>query len=353
MSNKEIVIWHEMDGIGDRSLDFLQEITQELEEKEGLKFKLVKINIVPFIEKIANIDKEAEQPDIMLIAQDMVSLGGDRLQEIPEKFSKYMTKPIWDSMKYEGVQRGIPHLQGNHAIVYYNKKYFKTAPKTWDDIRAFQKEGVEQIAMDLNVSYWLMPFVYTLFGNPIVDGKVAITKENTQEVQKFLLDLMEEGVLHSYTAVTTMLEKFLNGELACIINGEWVYEYIHRHMGEDVGICELPMIGETPITGLSSTIGMAFPAHTLEGEKAEGVEKFINYMLSKPVQEKWLTEHKRIPVNEEILENMEALSGDPNMLESYKQMENNYFIVNEPCINDLWDTGKEILDKIMADYDRK
>lgn len=346
MEHKEIVIWHEMDSVCDNSLHCLEQVCHELEEKENLKFKLIKINIVPFLERLQHIEKEEETPDIVLIPQDMITFDGAKFSDLPQIFGQYMAPEIWNSMNYKGVQRGVPFVQGNHAVIFYNKKYFKKAPTSWEEISAFHAEGVDNFSMDLKVSFWFAPFVYSLCSNPIVDGKVVMNNENTKPAQDFIADLKAKGVLHDYSAVSTMIEKFVAGEIACILNGEWVYEYLYKEMGEDVGICELPMIDGKKMTGISSSVGLAFPANAFNGEKRKELEIFTHYMLSKEVQVKWLTEHRRIPVNSEVLNELEKLSGDANIVESYKQMKNNFFMVNEACLREFWDTGEIILKNI-------
>ncbi|MDE6313749.1 MAG: ABC transporter substrate-binding protein [Lachnospiraceae bacterium] len=349
MEKNEIVIWHEMDGVGDSSLKFIESICHELEIRENFQFKFVQMNIAPFLERLNNLEEEKEKPDVIFIAQDMVTLEKANLSEVPEKFSQYMDKKIWDSMKYKGIQRGVPYVQGNHAVIFYNKKYFAKKPETWEQIRKFKRDKVCNFSMDLEVVYWLMPFIYSIYGNPITDGIVTITTENTMEVQNFILDLIRQGILCCYSAISTMLEKFVAGEIACMINGEWLYEYLNKEMGEQVGICGLPNIGNMEMTGVSSSVGMAFPQNSLQGEKGKALEKFIDAMLSKEVQEKWLVSHKRIPVNKKVLADMNQLETDKNVITSYEQMKKNYFLVNEECINDLWHKGEQILVKIIED----
>ena len=347
MKEKEIVIWHEMDGAGDSSLKFIETICRELHEKENLSFRFVQMNLVPFTERLRHLDEQKEKPDVIFIAQDLVNMEGAHLSEVPERFGRYMAPKTWDSMKYKGVQRGVPYLQGNHAVIFYNKKYFDKRPESWDDIRAMRRRGVCPFSLDLTVQYWLLPFVYTIYGNPIKGGRVTITSENTGQVQRFLGDLLKEGTLRSYSAISTMLDKFIAGEIACMLNGEWLYEYLHQEMGEDVGISRLPRMGQKEMTGVSSSVGIAFPANSLEGEKKTELGVFLDYMLSEDVQTRWLTEHKRIPVNQKVLAHMDQLAVDENIKISCGQMEKNYFLINELCLSDLWQQGEKILKKVV------
>lgn len=346
MRNKEIIIWHEMDGVGDSSLKYIESICHHMELQENIKCKLVKMSIKEFMKRLNHLEQETEKPDVILIAQDMITLKGLDLSEVPDKFRHYMNDTTWDSMKYKGIQRGVPYLQGNHAVMFYNKRFFPQPPKTWDDIIALKREQICSFSMDLDVSYWLMPFIYSIYGNPILNGKVTITKKNTIEVQKFILSLIHQGTLCSYCAVSTMLDKFLKGRIASMINGEWLYKYLKDNMGDSVAVCELPRLATGEMAGISSMVGFAFPCNSLKGAKRIELEAFIDYMLSNEVQEKWFKDYQRIPVNQEVLNNINSIITDVNLKNSYAQMLKNYFLVNEECISDLWNTGEIILEEI-------
>lgn len=124
-----------MNIIGDFSLCYFQTICKELEEQKGIHFNFVRMNISPFLYKLRHLDQEIEKPDIIFIAQDMVSLEEASLSEVPSKFSHYMSQNIWNSMKYKGIQRGVSYVQGNHAALFYNKDFFKEVPKSWNEIQ--------------------------------------------------------------------------------------------------------------------------------------------------------------------------------------------------------------------------
>ena len=338
---KEIIIWHELDGFGDTSLKMIEHICNDMYEQYKISIKLVKMNIVEFLDKLKNLDKVREKPDVALIAQDMVGIGIKDLSVVPEEYSKYMDREVWDSMKLEGVQKGLPYLQGNHAIIYYNKEYYNDKPKVWDDLFKVKNEQIIPFSVDLDVGYWVLPFLYT-FSAGGKENKL-ITKEGVQQTINFISEMYTSKKMISATAISDMLTKFENGEIASILNGEWYYKYLLEKMGDKLGVCVIPKINGKQVIGASSSIGMAFPNNSLYGDKKKEMRCFLNYMLSEKIQYTWYKDYYRLPVNKKVLSDLKVKQDEVNDI--YKQMMQNVRIVNEECTVEFWDKCKSIFDK--------
>lgn len=342
MKKSEIVIWHEMDGVGDTSIRLIEEICDDLQEKQGIHFKLEGMNIRELNEKIKHFQQENQKPDIMLIPQDMVDQVRGNIFPIPETFNRYMDAKVWNTMKYKGVQLGIPFLQGNHGIMYYNKNYFSKTPTDWEDIININKVDVIPISIDLSIAFWIMPFVCSFGGYPIQDGRIDMDNVGLTKGAEFLSDLVDRNVLTSYNASDTMLEKFIKGEIASIINGEWIYEYLDKELGSNLGVCRLPKINGKKMRGVSSSVGMVFLKDSCRGEKKEEIYQFADYILSEKIQKKWFERYKRLPVNQYVLKDFH-INKEEGMSEILEQMKNNYLITNDDCMPLLWNVWEKSL----------
>ena len=349
--DNRLIIWHEMDGAGDSSRIFMEEICREITEKYGVEFKIECMNITPYIQRLNNLQDETEKPDIIFIPQDFVSMEKAKLSQVPEEYQEYMDKSIWDSMKYKNVQRGVPYARGNHALLFYNKKYFHKAPETFEEIGKAKTEKVHPFAIDLDVAYWLLPFMYTIGGDPIKDGDLKIAREDTEKVIRIFDNLISEGSLHNSEAIGSMLEEFIQGKIATMINGEWLYEYLLKEMGDNLGVAELPQLEGKPMTGVSTSVGVAFPWNSLQGPKHEALDIFIRYMLSEDVQRRWFSQYHRFPVNSQIMEQICSEDLDGNMRASLTQMKKNVFLKNEPCVSGMWSTFEQILVDVKNNYE--
>ncbi len=352
VEDNTIIIWHEMDGAGDSSRIFIEKICQEITNKFGVKFDIQCMNISPYIERLKNLDKEAEKPDIIFIPQDFVSVEEFNLAEVPSKYQDLMDRAIWDSMKYNGVQRGVPYARGNHAVLYYNKRFFNKAPNNFEEITKLNLRDIHPFAIDLEVAYWLLPFVYTIQKSPMKEGRFYISEENERKIIDFFDEMINMKSLYSCEAISTMLEDFLQGKIASMINGEWLYEYLLKELGDDLGVAELPQLGNQAMKGVSTTVGIAFPWDSVNGSKSEAIDIFIRYMLSEDVQRRWFMEYHRFPVNSVISKELETKDIDENMKSSLKQMHKNEFLRNDPWIKDMWTGVDLILAKIRKIYEQ-
>ena len=137
-----------------------------------------------------------------------------------------------------------------------------------------------------------------------------------------------------------------------MINGEWLYEYLLNEMGDDLGVAELPRLSNKVMTGVSSSVGIAFPWDSVNGAKSKAIDIFIRYMLSEDVQRRWFTEYHRFPVNNVISRELETKDLDENMKASLMQMQKNVFLINEPSMKDMWTGVDLILTDIRKIYEQ-
>lgn len=338
MINDEVVVWHELDGDGDVSRIFIERLFEEVGLKYNIKFKIIKMNISEYIVRLNNLEKEDEKPDIIFIPQDMVNIEGAKLSEVPAEYNTCMDSEIWNTMQYKGIQKGVPYLQGNHAVLYYNKKYLAEKPNTWDEIMSIK--NTIPICVDLKTEYWILPFLCTMVGYPLKNEDSIENKDKIINLENMFKDLINQNKLVSYNAIDAMLDKFINGEVASIINGEWMYAYLKEKLGEDLGVATLPAINGVQMKGVTSTVGIAFPNNSLNSNKRESIEKFINSILSYDNQMQWLNEYKRLPVNGQCLKNIDNL--EEGMSQILKQKNINYFMYNDEKMDLTWEVSKEI-----------
>lgn len=342
MSKEKIIIWHEMDTIGDISLRLVEQACQEITDATGVEFELVQKGFIEFLMQMFEIDTVKEKPDIALIAQDMVNMEKARLSDVPEELSKNIEPEIWNSMKYKCVQKGIPYLQGNHALLYYNKTYFPTKPRSWEEICQLDVDNVTPMSIDLQERYWILPFLYTFSEDSFRTH--TITKEGEEKTVSFIREQLRSKKVISTSANDDMMKKFLNGEIACMMNGEWKYEFLYEEMGDKLGVCMLPTIEGKQMIGTSGSFGMCFPDNSLQGKNKDKIQLFIDKMLSEDMQKRWTYDYHRLPVNMDILNDIVTAGDDSDMYDVYKQMKANVSLINEECQGDYW-TRCDIIQK--------
>ncbi|MBW6410643.1 sugar ABC transporter substrate-binding protein [Clostridium weizhouense] len=322
---KEIIIWHEFDGIADTTLSLLEDITKEMSKKTGFNFKLHMTNIVEFIEGLSNIYKTHNGPHMAFIPSDITVFAEQGLfSEVNTSiFDGYADKKIYETMSYKGKQYGVPILGGNHAVIYYNKELMEEIPKDFDDLIRMKDDFIEKkiapIAIDMSVPYWFIPF-FTAFGGWPMNENLELDPKALKDTFLFLRELLKEGVIVNYRATDVMLDKFIEGKVACMMNGEWIYNYMLQKCNEKLGVFLIPNINGKKAKVTTSTIGWVFPCDSLKSEYKEPIMEFVKYMMSDECQLRLLNEVHRIPVNKKVIEeaNKKATETTKNILSQLK-----------------------------------
>jgi arabinogalactan oligomer/maltooligosaccharide transport system substrate-binding protein len=315
---KKVIIWHEYDGKADTILNFLEEVAREISEKINVDFQFKMMNMVDYKEKIGNIYKTKNGPHMALIPSDVIAFAKQGLfSEVPESlFEGYADKKTYKTMSYKGKQYGVPLLGGNNAVIYYNKEILKDIPKDFEDLKKmkvnFKKKGITPMAVDMKVPFWFIPFFSAFGGWPIKDENLKLNFEALKETFGFLRELIREGVIVHYNSIDpvsntdsteSMISNFIDGKIACMMNGEWICDYLIRSScKEKLGVCLMPTIKGKQAKVTTSTAGVVFPCNSLESEYKEPIMELVKYMMSEECQLRFFKEINRIPVNKKIIE---------------------------------------------------
>ena len=331
MNEIEIIIWHELDGVADTTLNNIYRVCSIVEDKMNCKFILEKMNINDFILKMKAGNC---YPDLALIPQNMINLADIcNFSVVPSNFSHEIDYNIWDSMCYKGKQLGVPYLQGNHAVMYFNRNYIENID-SWLYLCEL-RNNICKCMINLNECYWILPFC--------LEKKL----EYSPQKLKYLVELINKKIITCALNDREMISDFVNGKVVSIIAGEWIYNYLKEEMQDVVGVTTIPRYFDVDFIGVSSTLGVVFPNNSLEGLKRKYLECFIQTILSKEIQLDFLKEYKRIPVNTSI--NISSEICENNLKNIYEQMINNCLMVSQvDNLDKLWDSVKTDLDKFMG-----
>lgn len=305
---KELVIWHEFDGPGDTSIEVLEHICRLYTERCGLKVTAEVMDIEQLGKRIGRVSQTGEAPHIAFVPSDMTSyIEGGLYSSLPEELSSRLdvSESSFATMRVDGVSYGVPVLLGNHLVLYYNEELYKTAPASWEEIAEqadrLKQAGIVPVGADLKQAYGLVPFMSAFGGWPMKDGKPAIDSDELENALHFISGQQKEGLLASYDGPTELLELFIAGKIGAIITGEWIYNHLSRNMPERLAVAAIPAIAGREAVSMSSSIGLVFPGHSLEGDYREDILSFVTFMLSRECQLLWAAKVQRIPANENVL----------------------------------------------------
>jgi len=173
---------------------------------------------------------------------------------------------IVDGLQQDGKQLAVPYDLGPY-VLYYNKTMFDAAgvPEPhpgWsaDEFlaaaKALTKDGKYGFVADGTPDMWL-PFVLSIGGNYIKDGKPDLTNQKVVEGFTWVTNLAsKEHVapeLPATGASNYPADQFRSGNAAMYIDGPWQLINAKANVDFDIGLATSPAFDGTSITTMSGT----------------------------------------------------------------------------------------------------
>lgn len=184
----------------------------------------------------------------------------------------------WNAVTVGDNIYGYPVAMEAISLIY-NPALVATPPTTWDEVitldRKLREQGKRAIVWDYTTPYFTWPLVTSAGGYSFrkVDQVYQLTDvgvDNRGAIQgmAMLHRLMETGVIEPDDNYGLMMESFLAGDTAMIINGPWAWNQISS-AGIDYELARFPAISDTaghgrPFVGfLSAAINGYSPNTTI------------------------------------------------------------------------------------------
>ncbi|MCI7238445.1 MAG: sugar ABC transporter substrate-binding protein [Anaerococcus sp.] len=220
-----------------------------------------------------------------------------------------------DLYTYEGKLYGLPK-DWDLTALWYNKEIFDNAGVpyptndwTWDDLKnAAEKlnnpdEGIWAIASQATTQEGLYDTIPQNGGYIISEDakKSGYNSKEAIEATQIWIDLLKDGLSPDIQTQTdtSAVELFKAGKLAMVYSASWnVPEYMNSDTIKDkVDLVVMPKIKERAATihGLSYALSS-------QSKHKENAKKFLAYLSSKEVNDKWAKSGAVIPANEASLE---------------------------------------------------
>lgn len=286
---------------------------------------------------------DGDLPDIALVPGDFLSMGAElKLSEIP---ASAQDKSILANAKaageYDGRSLGAPVIWGNHLMLYYNRDLVKTPATSFAELEKqaidLRAKGVKPLGMNFGEMYWLVPFLGAYGGWPLdKQGGITLNTKPMEMALEFYYGLVSKKLTEKPCRYDCTYERFVSGEFAYNMTGDWNYKDLKEKMGDKLGVSVLPAIDGRPMVPMFSSYVLIFPNNGLSGPKREVLLKFLKFMQSPEMQRRWALEAKLFPVSERVFKEVTA-KADDNMKASLQQLKMAKAMPNERNMAFAWE----------------
>ncbi len=342
-----ILLWHTQDKSQAR---FLETVLKEF--GKARKVDVVTETGVDLTESLVLQSELGTMPDVVFAPGDIASLHPKvDFSEIPAELVKGVDPKALTTVELDGKRRGVPVIQGNHLLLYYNKKLVPKPAGSWEqlktDVPALKAKGLKPLAVEYQNSYIFMAFFMSLGGEMFSQGKLALGGGPMARALVYYKELSEAGVVPKSCAYECVTRQFYAGEFAYALNGEWAIQDARKALGADLGIKTLPAMGPTMMVSPAGTFALFFPKKGLTGKKAKILKDLARYLLSPAVQQRWWKESERIPVLADLVRTLDK-GVPPEIAESLNQHARSKPVLPNPKLAFAWTAVRKGLTEYLA-----
>ncbi|MGN1392671.1 MAG: maltose/maltodextrin ABC transporter substrate-binding protein MalE [Succinivibrionaceae bacterium] len=273
---------------GDKSYDGIAKVGKKFEQATGVKVTVSHPDQVEV--KFQQTAATGNGPDIFMWAHDRFGewVKAGLLTPIePSKEVKDSFQDVaWKAMDIGGKYYGYPVSIEAVALIC-NTAIVPTAPKTFEELipldEKLKAEGKRAIMWDYMNPFFTYPLIsanggyaFKLKGNGEYDVKDSgVNNDGAKKGVQFLVDLVKNGHMEKGVDYGVMESNFVQGKVACIINGPWSWGQ-YDNKGIKISINPIPSLAGNagrPFVGVQGmTINAASPNKDLA---KEFIEKYL------------------------------------------------------------------------------
>jgi arabinogalactan oligomer/maltooligosaccharide transport system substrate-binding protein len=305
-TSRTIVVWEQEDAQVAPYIDSVFEAFKKLPGNEGVDIVRTHYQTEDLRQQFQAASLAGVPPDLILGPSDTAGLYAVSGFIVPvEKlfdFSRF-NKPVVEAITLDGHQWGVPVSNGNHLMMFYNKKLVKAAPRTTEELFAFCSGEAKRlkldrcIAFDMGEPFWLMPWLGAFGGWPMEGKKPMLDTPQMRDTLNFYLDLKyEKKFVPMECDYNCMDSLYKEGKAAFIINGDWAISGYQKHFGKDFGLCVIPKLSLTGLWPSPMVSGKYFMVSAgVDSERMPLIQKLLEFYTSKENQVKQYQVLTRLP----------------------------------------------------------
>ena len=357
-NSRKIVIWEMDDAQVAPYMDSVLDAFKKLPGNEDLVITRTHYGPEDLRSQFQAASLAGVPPDLILSPSDTAGLYAVSGFIIPlEKefdFSLF-NKASVDSVSLEGHTWGVPVTNGNHLMMFYNKKLVPSAPKNTNELMHYCATTAKKLnlkycmAFDSGEPFWMVPWIASFGGWPIDNRTPTLNTKAVKDTVNFYHDLKyDKKFIPMECDYNCMDSLFKEEKIAFIINGDWALSSYQKHFGKNFGLTIMPQNSETGLWPAPMVSGKYFMiSKGLGTEKTELLKKLINFYVSEENQIRQFKELSRLPALKKAGRSKEVLS-DSAAVMSLKQIEKGKPTPMATEIRAVWDAMRNYLGEAMA-----
>jgi arabinogalactan oligomer/maltooligosaccharide transport system substrate-binding protein len=309
-TSRTIVVWEQEDAQVAPYIDSVFDAFKKLPENAGVEIVRTHYQTEDLRQQFQAASLAGVPPDLLLGPSDTAGLYAVSGFIVPLDglfdFRKF-NAPVVEAITLDGHQWGVPVSNGNHLMLFFNKKFVKTAPRTTDELFSFCANDARKykldrcIAFDMGEPFWLMPWLGAFGGWPMDGKKPTLDTKPMRDTLNFYLDLKyDKKYVPMECDYNCMDSLFKESKAAFIINGDWAISGYQKHFGKDFGIGVIPMLSATKRWPSPMVSGKYFMVSAgVKQEKLALVKRLLDFYTSRENQVKQYQVLTRLPALKE------------------------------------------------------
>jgi len=340
----DITIWY-----SHQSSRFVEGLVLRFEQETGKQVSLAQF-------KPSNIKAElllgaqyGGSPDLALVPSDFLGLHQQmKLKPISEQLlSTNLSKGALKTAKVDDVYWGVPVIQGNHLMLFYNKKFVDKPVTSWLALtkksQQYRDDNLIPIGWNYTDMYFFMTFLFAFNGNPFNGDEITLDTPEMVEALTYYQQLSDQKIVDNRCNYNCSQQRLIKGEEAYAINGDWAYQDLKDEMGDNFGVALLPTLNNKPMYSMKSTFVFILPDKLVEtSDKKSTIDAFLMFIQREDNQKWGYRHHHLLPVHQTLfqqivsqakgdelvllqqLERAKPMSSDTNMAIVWAAMEKGY-----------------------------
>ena len=301
-----IILWEQEDAQVAPYIDSVLAAFKKLPENKAIRVVRTHYQTEDLRSQFQSASLAGVAPDLIMCPSDTAGLfavsGFIRPVDGLIDASKY-NKTVIQAITLDGKIWGVPVSNGNHLMLFFNRKYSKTAPKDTDELFKFCAAEAKAykldfcMAFDMGEPFWLMPWLAAFGGWPIDNKTPALDTPAMRSAINFYLDLKyNRKYAPPECDYNCMDSLFKEGKTAFIINGDWAISGYQQYFKKDLGLGLMPKVSSTGLWPAPMVSGKYFMISSgVKPEKLAVLQRFMEFYTNRDNQIRQFKELQRLP----------------------------------------------------------